>query len=265
MVVAEPTRAFSPPEIAALGTFVEGGGRLLAMVGPVFGPGGAAFAHVGLEPLAARYGVLLGDGLVVDPARASDVEGPSVWAAGPDSYGAHEITARLGGRLTFWPRTREAAPLAGAPPPGLTVTPLVHTSADGWAETDLATIRGDADLSFDAGRDRKGPVVVAVAVARAATPEVPATRLVFLGTGRLVMNYRLAGLTLRDYDADFVLSAIAWLAERDAGIGIGPKLPARATLSLTAADVRWAFRLFVVGLPLAALLAGAWVWARRRI
>ncbi len=265
MVLAEPTRAFSPPEIAALGTFVEGGGRLLAMLGPLFGPGGAAFAHVGLEPFAERYGVRLGDGLVVDPARASDVEGPSVWAAGPDSYGAHAITARLGGRLTFWPRTREAAPIAGAPPAGLTVTPLVHTSADGWVEMDLPTIRGDADLTFDAGRDRKGPVTVAVAVARTATPSVPATRLAFLGTGRLVMNYRLAGLTLRDYDADFVQSTIAWLADRDSEIGIGPKLPARATLSLTAADVRWAFRLFVVGLPLAALVAGAWVWARRRI
>jgi hypothetical protein len=145
------------------------------------------------------------------------------------------------------------------------VTPLVHTSADGWGETDLPTIRGDADLSFDAGRDRKGPITVAVAVARAGTPTAPATRLAFLGTGRLVMNYRLAGLTLRDYDADFVLSTIAWLVERDAAIGIGPKVPARATLSLTAADVRWAFRLFVLGLPLAALAAGAWIWARRRI
>lgn len=265
MAVAEPTRAFSPPEIAAIETFVDGGGRLLVMCGPVFGPGGATFAHTGLEGLAARFGVRLGDDLVVDPTRASDVEGPSVWAAGPDSYGAHPITARLGGRLTFWPRTREAAPLEGRPPAGLTVTPLVHTSAEGWGETDLSTIRGDADLTFDAGRDRRGPVTVAVAVSRAATATTPATRLAFLGTGRLVMNYRLAGLTLRDYDADFVLSTIGWLVERDAAMGIGPKVPARATLALTAGDVRWAFRLFVIGLPLLALAAAVWTWARRRV
>jgi hypothetical protein len=155
--------------------------------------------------------------------------------------------------------------MEGAPPPGVSLTPLVHTSGDGWAETDLPTIRGDADLTFDAGRDRKGPIGVAVAVVRAGSATAPATRLAFLGTGRLVMNYRLSGLTLRDYDADFVLSTIAWLAERDAEIGIGPRVPARATLALTAGDVRWAFRLFVVALPLAALLAGAWVWRRRRI
>ena len=35
------------------------------------------------------------------------------------------------------------------------------------------------------------------------------------------MNYRLAGLTLRDYDADFVMSAIAWLSDRDARVGVG--------------------------------------------
>ena len=79
------------------------------------------------------------------------------------------------------------------------------------------------------------------------------------------MNYRLAGLTLRDYDADFVLSTLGWLLERDAAMGIGPRVPARATLSLTAGDVRWAFRLFVLGLPLLALAAGAWIWARRRV
>ncbi|HEX3903100.1 MAG TPA: Gldg family protein [Polyangia bacterium] len=264
LVVAEPTRAFSAPELAAVEAFTDGGGRLLVMLGPVFGPGGTAFAHVGLEALAERYGVRLGDDLVVDPSRASDVEGPSVWAAGPDSYGRHPISARLGGRLTFWPRTREVAALVPAPP-GLTVTPLVHTSADGWGETDLATIRGDADLVFDAARDRKGPVPVAVAVERAATGAAPATRLVFLGTGRLVMNYRLSGVTLRDYDADFVLGALAWLTDREARMGIGPKIAERVVLSLTAGQVSWAFRLFALGLPFLALAAGGWVWSRRRV
>ncbi|HSY40706.1 MAG TPA: Gldg family protein [Polyangia bacterium] len=266
LVIAEPTRAFSQPEIAAVDSFVDAGGRLLVMTGPVFAAGGAAFAHVGLEALATRYGVTLDDNLVVDPSHASDVEGPSVWAAGRDSYLPHPITARFGGRLTFWPRTRQVAPAPlRSAPPGLTVTPLVRTSADGWGETDLPTIRGDADLTFDAAVDRHGPVTVAVAVERAASAAAPATRLAFLGTGRLVMNYRLSGVTLRDYDADFVLSTIAWLADRDARIGIGPKITRRVALSLTAADVSWAFRLFVIGLPLLALAAGVWIARRRRI
>jgi ABC-2 type transport system permease protein len=261
VVVAEPTQALSPPELAALRQFVDGGGRLLVMAGPVFARDGSAFAHVGLEGFAADYGVRLGDNLVVDPARASDVEGPSVWAAGPGNYRPHPLTARFGGRLTYWPRTREVAPAPDATPPGLTVSTLVQTSPDGWGETDLATIRGEADLTFDAGRDRKGPVSVAVAVERGGAQP---TRLVFLGTGRLVMNVRLAGLTLRDYDADFVMSAIAWLSEREARAGVGPKPVGRTAPGLTSADVGRALWLFVVGLPLATLIAGAVTWWRRR-
>ncbi len=261
VVLAEPTRALSEPEVAALGAFLDRGGRLLAMLGPVFSADGRAFARIGLETLAARFGVTLGDALVVDPSRASDVEGPSVWAAGAGNYLPHPITARLGGRLTFWPRTREVAP-AQAAPPGLRVTPLVRTTAEGWGESDLATIRGDADLAFDPPRDRRGPVPVAVAVERAAPHP---TRLVFLGSGRLVMNYRLAGLTLRDYDADFVASAIAWLLGRDAQAGVAPKPAGRTSPAPTAAAVSWAFRLFVLGLPLLALAAGTIVWRRRRI
>jgi hypothetical protein len=261
LVIAEPTSAFSPAEQHELDLFADAGGAVLAMIGPVFAPGGAGFAHVGIEDWAARRGVKLADDLVVDPAHASDVEGPSVWAAGADNYGRHPITDRLGGRLTFWPRTRAVARLDPAAP-GWIVTPLVRTSPDGWGETDLATIRGDSDLTFDAGRDQKGPVSVAVAVESAAPP---ARRLVVLGTGRLVMNVRLSGVTLRDYDQDFVLSALAWLSGREARVGISPKDAARVALAPTAAQVAWAFRLFVVGLPLGVLAIGAWVWARRRV
>jgi len=264
VVVAEPTSAIPEAELRVLDAFVEGGGSVLAMVGPVFAPGGAAFAHVGIEGWAARHGVRLADNLVVDPAHASDVEGPSVWAAGPDNYGRHPITDRLGGRLTFWPRTREAARL-DPPVPGWLVTPLVRSSAEGWGETDLATIRGEADLNFDAGRDQKGPVSVAVAVQAGGAQGHAAGRIVVLGSGRLVMNVRLSGVTLRDYDQDLVLSAIAWLSGRESRAGVGPKNAARVALAPTAGQVAWAFRLFVVVLPLAVLAAGAWVWRRRRI
>jgi ABC-2 type transport system permease protein len=260
LVVAEVTQAFSAVELAALKAYVDGGGRLLVMQGPVFGRDGATFAHVGLEDLAAGYGVRLGDNLVVDPSRASDVEGPSVWAAGPTNYRPHPLTTRFGGRLTYWPRTREIAPVE-TPVPGLVVATLVQTSPEGWGETDLPTIRGEEDLAFDPARDRKGPVSVAVAVERGgANP----TRMVFLGTGRLVMNVRLGGLMLRDYDADFVTSAIAWLSDREARAGVGPKPIGRTAPGLTVAEVSWAFRLFVIALPLLTVIAGAVTWWRRR-
>jgi hypothetical protein len=203
--------------------------------------------------------VRLGDNLVVDPPHASAVEGPSVWWAGPENYAAHPITARLAGRVTAWPRTREVTPATAAAQPGLTVRPLVHTGPDGWGETDMATIRGEADLKLDPARDTRGPVNVAAAV------ETPVSRLLFLGSGQLVMNVRLSGALLRDYDGDLVMSGLAWLTAREQRIGVAPKVPSRMALAVTEAQVAWAFRLFAVGVPLACLAAGALLWWRRRV
>jgi ABC-type uncharacterized transport system/ABC-2 family transporter protein/Domain of unknown function (DUF4350) len=272
LVVAEPQQAYSEVELRAVDAFLDRGGRLLLMVGPVFNRDATGFAHVGLEALAARFGVRLGDNLVVDPAHASDVEGPSVWAAGPQSYAPHPITARLGGRITYWPRTRQVTPAPpeswGAMPAraNLEVWPLVRTSPEGWAETDLPTIRGEADLTLDPVRDQRGPITVATAAeVPAAGGGAPGTRLLALGSGRLVMNVRLGGTMLRDYDADFVMSGLAWLADQEPRIGVGPKIPARVAVVLDQAKVAWAFRLFAVGAPLLCLGAAALVWRRRRV
>jgi hypothetical protein len=278
LVIAEPQQAYADAELAAVETYLNGGGRLLLMMGPVFNRSATGFAHVGLEALAARWGVRVGDNLVVDPPHASDVEGPSVWAAGADNYAAHPLTARLGGRATYWPRTRQvtrmpptAAPANG---PALDVRPFVHSSDKGWGEVDLTTIRGDADLVFDKGKDEAGPIDVAVAVESTPPPtptptqsgaSPPRARLVVFGTGRLVMNYRLSGMLLRDYNRDLVLSAVAWLGDRELRVGIGPKIPEQIKLTLQQETVAWAFRLFVLGLPLLCLLGAVAVWMRRRV
>ena len=44
------------------------------------------------------------------------------------------------------------------------VSVLVRSGPDSWAETDLPTLRGDADLAYDAARDRHGPLPVAAAI-----------------------------------------------------------------------------------------------------
>jgi hypothetical protein len=69
---------------------------------------------------------------------------------------------------------------------------------------------------------------------------------------------------LRDYDADFVQAAIAWLSDRDARVAVGPKPVGRTAPGLTADQVSWAFRLFVIGLPLLTIIGGALTWWRRR-
>jgi ABC-2 type transport system permease protein len=266
LLIAEPQQAYTPAELRALDRYLDGGGRLLLMMGPTFNHDATAFGDVGLAPAARAFGITLGDNLVVDPAHASDVEGPSVWTArevpppaGPPARPGDSILARLAGRVTVWPRVREVRsrdPIAGA-------RELFHSSDEGWGETDLATIRGERDLAFDPGRDVKGPVPVA-AVAERASADGKIMRAAVFGTGRLVMNYRLEGPLVRDYDRDLVLSTVAWLTDREERSGVGPKVPQRVRLTLEAGTVGRAFRLFVIGLPLVCLALGALVWYRRR-
>jgi hypothetical protein len=47
-------------------------------------------------------------------------------------------------------------------------------------------------------------------------------------------------------------------------MGIAPKTPERASLSLTQSQVRRIALVTVLGMPLFAALVGAWVWYRRR-
>jgi ABC-2 type transport system permease protein len=283
LVVAEPQQAFNDTEVAALDRYLARGGRMLILLGPVFNHDASGFAHVGLEELARRWGVGIDDNLVVDPAHASDIEGPSVWmtneyggTGGPvGSPTVAAVLTRLAGHATIWPRARQvhvlppdAAPASAAAVRG---RDLVRSSDGGWGETDMATIRGDADLVFDAGRDVKGPVSVAAAVVAPAAPaadaarSTPETRLVVLGTGRLIMNYRLAGSLIRDYDRDFMLSVLAWLADREERSGVAPKIPSEVRLSLEEGTVARAFQLFVLALPLACLALAGVVWYRRRV
>src|SRR5262249_13637721 len=130
---------------------------------------------------------------------------------------------------------------------------------------DLATIRGDADLTFDKAHDVEGPVSVAVASERRGATAAATARVAVFGTGRLVMNYRLGGVLVRDFDRDLVLSTIAWLVDRPERAGIAPKLPEQVRVAPDAHAIATAFRLFVVALPLACLAAAALVWWRRRV
>jgi ABC-type uncharacterized transport system involved in gliding motility auxiliary subunit len=135
---------------------------------------------------------------------------------------------------------------------------LVRTSEEGWAETDLASLRGDRPLRLDRAVDTPGPVSAAVAVTWRRT------RLVVLGTERVVLNRRLGGVTVRDHNRDLFMAAVDWLAGHDDRVAVGPKTPEHVQLVLDDAQLGRVFLISVVGLPALGLLLGLLVWRRRR-
>jgi ABC-type uncharacterized transport system involved in gliding motility auxiliary subunit len=84
-----------------------------------------------------------------------------------------------------------------------------------------------------------------------------------MGSAGFIANARLSGL-IRDYNRDLVLSAVAWLAKKEALVAVGPKNPENFKLALTADQALDVFYLSLIGLPGLGLIAGAIIWWRRR-
>jgi ABC-type uncharacterized transport system involved in gliding motility auxiliary subunit len=258
LVVAGPRTAFLEPEAGALEKRLSEGGHVLLMLDPVFPDPGAPAADLGFKALLDRYGLRLGDDLVVDPANALPLVGAETVLA--NRYGSSPIVRSLSseGLPVIFPLVRSVTK-AEKPPEGLAETMLVETSPDGWGETNLKNL--DAGIQKDPG-DTPGPVSLAVAVSAAdeKKADAKAPRLVVIGNSRFATNGALSN------GANGILfgNVMHWLAGSEKQVGIPPKTPEQASLSLTDAQVRRIGIICVFGLPGLAVLLGIWVWYRRR-
>ena len=221
LVIAGPRRRLPQPALDMIQDYLERQGRAIVLL--------QSRASTGLEELLLRWGVRVGDDLVVDPSQT--LTGLEV-VVGP--YPEHPITAALGRVASVFYRPRSVEPVAaGAEADRPRIFPLATTTARGWAETDF-----DAPAPrFDPGRDRPGPITIAVAVERGGSAgldvQLKPTRLVVFGDAAFV-----ADGALRSANGDFFLGALHWLIERPELMGIAPKPIQETRLILTAAQRR---------------------------
>ena len=80
------------------------------------------------------------------------------------------------------------------------------------------------------------------------------------GNSRFVSNGALA----QAGNANLFLNSVAWLAGQERLVGIAPKTPEQASVSMTRSQVNRLGLLAVIGMPAFAILLGVWVWYRRR-
>lgn len=154
IVVAGPTSPLLAPEITALESYLDGGGKAIIFVDKRQRPI--------LEPLAEHYGVQIGDGVVIDTALSlmGDPLTPLI-----SQYQASPVTKDLP-QLLFQAATT-VTPLANVPK-DLQIQPLAMTSSESWLETDPKVVH------YDPGVDPRGPLTVAVSVTKATPPANPA-------------------------------------------------------------------------------------------
>ena len=243
VIVPGPRTDPFPPELDALDAYVRGGGKLLVMADP--------FQGEGLRKYLPKYGIELGQDLVVEENPIGRLFGIGPEVPIVQQYEAHPITREMGGVSTLFPLTRSLA-AAKTPPKGVSVVALARTSPQSWGETDRAGLeRGAAKPD---PQDPKGPL----AVAMVATLEK--ARIVVYGTSNLAANQFLNVQGNRD----FFLNTVSWLAEEEDQISIRPRSARPTPVFMNSQQAQVVFLLPVVILPGLALVGGIAAVLRRR-
>jgi ABC-type uncharacterized transport system involved in gliding motility auxiliary subunit len=280
LAIIGPTHAYTDDELSLLGSYLDGGGRLLVCLDPVINEDGSVVS-TRLEELLDSYGVHVNADLVIDPnAGLQGFDLSTLYLA---DYQTHTITAGLQGVSTLFLVARSLEPVDGL---GWQAEPLVETSPEGWGETDIAgLLQGEMPVVDDT--DSGGPVAVAVAVEGKDAP-VSGDEIKVAGEDEVAVagedpdqlsdsprkGFRLVVLGDADFISDNIISnlgnmtlalnAVNWLAEREEVVGIPPHEIDQPSMYLSMSSLGWILLITVVLMPGAAVMLGIIVWRRRR-
>ena len=267
VVIAAPQQDFLPGEVDVLKKYVEQGGHLLWLQDP----GGL---H-GLQPLEELLGLQIYDGTVIDANEQLQallgINHPAVVPV--VDYGKSEIVQKMAGTQTLFPF---ATMVARAPDAGVKDGALawegeefLNTLPTSWLESSGVL---EGAVKFDEGSgDQAGPIPIGVTLTRdfASTtlsdPPSPERsqreqRVVVIGDSDFMLN-SFIGLGA---NLDLASNTFNWLSADDNLLEVPVIRSADTTLDMseTAGFVLGTFFLFV--LPIGLLLAGVWIWWRRR-
>jgi ABC-type uncharacterized transport system involved in gliding motility auxiliary subunit len=234
-----------------------------------------------LSAFIREWGFNVGSNIVVDASGIGQLLGTDASVPVAASYPPHPITTNFQ-LMTAFPLARSVEAVEGGVD-GRTPQPLVQTSAQSWAEADIAGLAksdGRVELNADRG-DKPGPISLGAAVsapatdapakpaeakpdqpAGAATPEPPKpeSRIVVIGDSDFASN----GILGVQGNRDFFLNSVNWLAQQENLIAIRPREPEDRRLTLTADDQSRIFLLSIFIVPGLVFAAGIYSWYGRR-
>lgn len=254
LVIDGPDEPIPPAELRMISDYLDRGGRACFCLEPG--------SDTGLEPIASKWGVALARDYVCDIARQARLPDRPATPAyfGVTDFGAHPVVERLSldtAPLFYNSRSVEPSDLV---PEGFQVTTLLRTTdaPDGFAVRDPS-----APPEFVQGRDRPGPIGLAVAVgAREEPPGKPSTRLVVVGDAEFVQNIGIA--VQGPKRAEFLVQAILWLGGSSAQIPVRRPVEEDRSILLTLAQTDRVWQIVVLALPgFAAFMGLMMAWMRR--
>ncbi len=286
LIIPGPKKDLFPDEIETIRSYLHKGGRVFFMLDPQAAPG--------LSPFLAEFGVKLEEDVIVD--TVSRLMGGDYFMPLVSEYEYHAITSKFR-YATFFPFAR-SVDTTEETPEGISTTVLARTSQNSWSERQL----DEQQVTFDEAKDKAGPISLAVVATieykedegekklgesegTEAAPETevkeegsqeedreertdeieevkpkPEGRLAVFGDSDFVSNryYYTSG------NGNLFLNTAAWLTEEADLISIQPKTASPKTIQLTPSQGRMIFFVSLIILPLAVLITGITIWARRR-
>jgi ABC-type uncharacterized transport system involved in gliding motility auxiliary subunit len=258
LLLPGPRTDLFPAELEALDGYIGRGGKVFFMAG--------AFQADGLKKYLERYGVVLGDDVIIELNPLAQLFGTGPLVPIVNQYESHAITKDLGGVMTLFPLARSIDASKG-PPKGVTVSPLARTSSQSWGETDRSVFQ-KGEAKPDPG-EKTGPLTVAL-VATIDPPETPKAegadakkpgkaRIVVIGTADFASNQFLGAQANRD----FFLNVVSWLAEEEDLISVRPRDARSNPVLLTPAQSNIVLWIPLIALPGIVLILGIATAVRR--
>ena len=293
LIIAGPRTDLLESEIETLQQYLERGGKVLFLVDPSAEL--ESVQKVNIRNLLRRWGVTLGDDIVVDGSAMGQLLGTDASVPVAADYPSHPITDRFN-VLTAFPLARSVEPTPNETS-NLITEAFLQTGSQSWAETDIARLTQTSEVELQENQgDRPGPVTIGVAVTSAISrsttetgnvtlseqgestvaPEPTSdastllesaanpsgdgqnieTRLVVVGDSDFAANYSLGIQGNRD----LFLNIANWLTQQENLVAIRPREPEDRRITLTADQQLRIFWLSVFMIPGVILGTGIYTW-----
>ncbi len=253
LVVAGPKYDYTQPEVDAIKTYVENGGRALFMIDPPLKLGHDDYSgSPALSAVIESWGVTLDKDLALDTSGVGQIFGLGPEVPLVTSYESQPIVRDLKDVATAFPLART---LEVKSPAKGTAEALFSTSSNSYATTQI----NSPEIRIDPKKDKKGPLTLGAAgtYKDAAGKE---GRFVVVGSSNWASNNILPF----NGNRDLFLNMMNWLSSDEDLISIRPKDPEDRRLNISSRQMSALFYSSMLFLPLIVVVSGFVVWWQRR-
>ena len=245
LVIAGPTQAFFPQETAMVEKYLNGGGKVFALVDPE--------TKTGLGPLFQAWNIAIGHNIVIDASGVGRLFGTGPAVPLVHDYANSPITENFQGTMTFFPFAQTVS-IADPSQNTDNEVQLLKTSPASFATPKIT----GRTVSFNPAVDMKGPLTLGITADRKVGNKE--ARLVVIGNSTFATN-RWVGL---QRNGDLFYNTVNWLSREESLISIRPKSPTNRRVTMTESQQRTFMWFSLAVLPGLFVIAGIWIWWRRR-